>query len=199
MLQSMGLQRVGHDWATELNWLILFQILSPYRHRLWVVLRCLDITPVAVKSSPAVPMNDWLPEALLPSVPTHLALWHKHTGRDWIETMNVACVFGAGSMRKCRRNRNLKERLLVIKAAFYLSIPFIMILQNCCHIKRQPKSAQPKTTDNNETGVSGSELIQTINFFYFSGFCYGLWYLSVSKNVKVVGISFLILNSYLCN
>ena len=20
MLQSMGLQRVGHDWATELNW-----------------------------------------------------------------------------------------------------------------------------------------------------------------------------------
>ena len=69
---------------------------------------------------------------------------------------------------------NFQERLLVIKAAFYLSIPFIMILQNYCHIKRQPKSAQPKTTDNNETGVSGSELIQTINFFYFSGFCYGL-------------------------
>ena len=23
MLQSMGLQRVGHDWATELNWMFL--------------------------------------------------------------------------------------------------------------------------------------------------------------------------------
>ena len=35
---------------------------------------------------------------------------------------------------------NFQERLLVIKAAFYLSIPFIMILQNRCYIKRQPKS-----------------------------------------------------------
>ena len=29
MLQSMGLQRVGHDWATELNW---FQIFLPSHH-----------------------------------------------------------------------------------------------------------------------------------------------------------------------
>ena len=62
---------------------------------------------------------------------------------------------------------NFQERLLVIKAAFYLSIPFIMILQNCCHIKRQSKSAQPKTTDKNETGVSGSELIQMIILFFW--------------------------------
>lgn len=59
-----------------------------------------------------------------------------------------------------------QERLLVIKATIYLSIPFIMILQNHCHIKKLAKSAQSKTMDKNETGVSGSELIQTIILFF---------------------------------
>ena len=63
-------------------------------------------------------MNDWLPEMLLPSVPTHLALWHKHTGRDWIATMNVACVFGTESMRKCRRNRKLSRKTISNQSCF---------------------------------------------------------------------------------
>ena len=29
VLQSMGLQRVGHDWATELNWMVLFRSTIP--------------------------------------------------------------------------------------------------------------------------------------------------------------------------
>ena len=36
MLQSMGWQRVGHDWATELNWLKkLFPTLLFYFHRFY--------------------------------------------------------------------------------------------------------------------------------------------------------------------
>ena len=30
VLQSMGLQRVGHDWVTELNWLILYRLCLTY-------------------------------------------------------------------------------------------------------------------------------------------------------------------------
>ena len=36
MLQSMGLQRVGHDWVTELNWTQKVLLLDPfYRIGLW--------------------------------------------------------------------------------------------------------------------------------------------------------------------
>ena len=35
MLQSMGSQRVGHDWATEMNWTELKA--SPWRSNLWSV------------------------------------------------------------------------------------------------------------------------------------------------------------------
>ena len=34
VLQSMGLQRVGHDWATELNWLAC-SLLSPYSNHIF--------------------------------------------------------------------------------------------------------------------------------------------------------------------
>ena len=126
---------------------------------------------MALRSSLAVPMNDWLPETLLPES-THLALWHKHAGRDWIATMNVACVFHTGSMRKWRSNRNLSRKTISNQSYFYLSIPFIKILQNCCRIKRQSKSTQPKTTDKNGTGVSGSDLIQTITLFFWILLCF---------------------------
>ena len=32
MLQSMGLQKVGHDWVTELNWVVILYTYSVYIH-----------------------------------------------------------------------------------------------------------------------------------------------------------------------
>ena len=39
VLQSMGYQRVGHDWVTELNWTELNQYLNPYLWSWWVYSR----------------------------------------------------------------------------------------------------------------------------------------------------------------
>ena len=36
VLQSMGLQRVGHDWATELNWTFRIQFLEDFPVVLWL-------------------------------------------------------------------------------------------------------------------------------------------------------------------
>ena len=35
MLQSMGLQRVGHDWVTELNWVVILYTYSVYIYILY--------------------------------------------------------------------------------------------------------------------------------------------------------------------
>ena len=40
MLQSMGLQRVGHDWATELNWKLMFCFLTDYHINYEVYFMC---------------------------------------------------------------------------------------------------------------------------------------------------------------
>ena len=37
-LQSMGLQRAGHNWATELNWNIHFSLFSNFPFVLWIFL-----------------------------------------------------------------------------------------------------------------------------------------------------------------
>ena len=168
----MGSQRVRHDWASELNWLILFQVLCRFRHWSWVVLTCLEIRAVAVRSSLAVPMNDWLPETLLPPSPL---TWPCGTNtpaeiglRRWMwPVSSTQEVCGNGEA-----NRNLSRKTISNQIYFYLSIPFIKILQNCCHIKRQSKSTQPKTTDKNGTGVSGSDLIETIILFFWIFLCF---------------------------
>ena len=62
VLQFMGSQRVGHDWATELNWT------EPYKHVM--LLMCIFPTPYI--SYPAVPLFcSW---KLEPFNPPHLLL-----------------------------------------------------------------------------------------------------------------------------
>ena len=36
VLRFMGLQRVGHDWATELNWMFFFHSKIPFRILQWI-------------------------------------------------------------------------------------------------------------------------------------------------------------------
>ena len=52
MLQSMGSQRVGHDWATELNWNSLW--FEPYFFNLKILWKCLAVLEILMMVSQAL-------------------------------------------------------------------------------------------------------------------------------------------------
>ena len=60
VLQFMGLQRVGHDWATELNWLMWTELPLQDAAFLWLVIVFDKHSTRGKKTPPATPLWEFL-------------------------------------------------------------------------------------------------------------------------------------------